>query len=308
MSLDLSGLNNLNLSEAHTSEPKSGVVMVHPKECYVIEQVRVEIDPEKVKELAASIDEIGIETPIKVYPKDNKGYLIHNGEHRWAAANLLGLTELPVFVDEKAKLIEHKGKKLRSKEAIIGQASDNLHRNELTPLDIAHTLSVLLDPPYSMKKGEIAKSFAKPAAWVSRHLNIADLSPFLTQHVKKGLTRNVEVIELLHKIEKIDSAKCKTLIGGEDLSRKFLNEELKRLQTLDVVSGVDSELDEVKDEPLSVTANAEPVSKSIKKHKGTYFKDGAFYDDGELALVIDRGSVDSLIAQLEAWKIAHKDF
>lgn len=81
------------------------------------------IDPDKVKQLADSIEKIGMLMPITVAYDDTVTRLVA-GAHRLAAAKRLRMSEVPavVLVAEDARLR-------------LAEIAENLHRNELTALE-----------------------------------------------------------------------------------------------------------------------------------------------------------------------------
>lgn len=104
-------------------------------------QPRREFDAKKLEELSRSIREQGILQPLLVRPS-GEGYEIVAGERRWRAAQLAGLTEVPVVVRE---LSEREARQL----ALI----ENLQREDLNLLDevdaklalVAETLQLPLE-------------------------------------------------------------------------------------------------------------------------------------------------------------------
>lgn len=79
------------------------------------------VDADAVKVLAASMDKIGLRTPITIRsPNDSECYLVA-GRHRLEAAKLLGWDEIECFVLDCSE-----------DEAEMWEISENLHRAELT--------------------------------------------------------------------------------------------------------------------------------------------------------------------------------
>ena len=62
------------------------------------DQPRHEFDENALNELAASIREIGIITPITVREMPSGHYQIIAGERRWRASQLAGLTSMPAYI------------------------------------------------------------------------------------------------------------------------------------------------------------------------------------------------------------------
>ena len=89
------------------------------------------LNPEKVIALAASMEEIGLQTPITVYEQKNKMILV-SGRHRLAAAIQLSWDAIPCLV-------------LRCNEIDVSlwQIAENFYRNELTVLERANSIEAL---------------------------------------------------------------------------------------------------------------------------------------------------------------------
>jgi ParB family chromosome partitioning protein len=101
-------------------------------------QARQAFDEERLKALADSLKRSGVREPIIVTPHGAEAgrFEIVAGERRWRAAQLAGLTEIPCIVD--AKLVEKKDK-------LLAQAEENLHRENLNPVEEAAVLAQLME-------------------------------------------------------------------------------------------------------------------------------------------------------------------
>ena len=64
-------------------------------------QPRTRMDPQSIAELADSIRSQGLIQPILVRPVEGGKYEIIAGERRWRAAQLAGLTQVPVVMRER---------------------------------------------------------------------------------------------------------------------------------------------------------------------------------------------------------------
>jgi ParB/RepB/Spo0J family partition protein len=86
------------------------------------------------------------------------------GERRWRAFVLKGWKNIPSIVRE-----------LSDKEAHDITTIENLQREDLSPIEEAESIQVLLDDGRDAK--EIADRIGKPVSWVLRRARIAELSP-----------------------------------------------------------------------------------------------------------------------------------
>ena len=89
-------------------------------------QPRTDFDEAALNELAASIREIGIITPVTLRQMGENDYQIIAGERRWRAAQLAGLATVPAYIRtaEDEKVMEM---------ALV----ENIQREDLNPIEIA---------------------------------------------------------------------------------------------------------------------------------------------------------------------------
>ena len=85
-------------------------------------QPRQTFEGEELEELAKSVKEQGILTPLLV-SKTERGYRLIAGERRWRAAQKAGLTRVPVVVRETTPA--------QSLELAL---IENIHRKDLNPI------------------------------------------------------------------------------------------------------------------------------------------------------------------------------
>ena len=88
-------------------------------------QPRTDFDEAALNELAASIREIGLITPVTLRQMGESDYQIIAGERRWRAAQLAGLTTIPAYIRtaEDEKVMEM---------ALV----ENIQREDLNPIEI----------------------------------------------------------------------------------------------------------------------------------------------------------------------------
>ena len=129
-------------------------------------QPRTRMDEGALAELAESIRSQGIMQPILVRPVDAlKGrYEIIAGERRFRAAQLAGLTEVPVLVREVAD--EH-----AAAMALI----ENIQREDLNPLEEAHGVKRLLDE-FGLTHEQAASAIGRSRSATSNLLRLLNLA------------------------------------------------------------------------------------------------------------------------------------
>ena len=133
-------------------------------------QPRVHFDEESLAELAASIREIGVLQPVLVRPHPDGGYELLAGERRWRAARRAGLSVIPAIV----RVTDELGSVER---ALV----ENLHRQDLTPLEEAAAYSQLVDD-FGFTHEQIAMRVGKSRSAITNTLRLMSLPPTI-QHL-----------------------------------------------------------------------------------------------------------------------------
>jgi ParB family transcriptional regulator, chromosome partitioning protein len=182
-------------------------------------QPRLEFDAEPLKELAATIAERGVRSPVSVraHPKDPGRWMLNYGARRLRASKLVGLKEIPAFVDQAADSYD--------------QVIENEQREGLKPLELA--LFVQRELKKGLSQAEIAKRLGKSATYVTFVRAMIDPPAWLMDVYRAGRCRNAgQLYELrrLHEAapEQIERqlASCER-IGRAEIEQLKLNATLK---------------------------------------------------------------------------------
>ncbi len=194
------GLNALLQSD----EPISSEVKVQGKETVSelkimdIEpnttQPRKDFDDEKISELADSIKEHGVISPILVQKSENGFYKIIAGERRWRASKLAGKKTIPAIIKDYNK-----------EEFYEVSLIENLQRQDLNPVEEALGYKRLMDE-FGFTQEEVAKKLSKSRSSVANSLRLLNLEK--------------EVMELLRE-GKISTGHAKVLLGLSDKKRQI---------------------------------------------------------------------------------------
>lgn len=141
-----------------------------------------------LKELAATIEQRGVKTPISVRENQEASgrYIINHGARRFRASRMVKKDTIPAFVDNDYLEAD--------------QVIENLQRNELTAREIADFIGRELAK--GQKKGSIAKAIGKSNAFVSQHVTLLDLPEPIAKVFKSGRASDVTVINELVKLHK----------------------------------------------------------------------------------------------------------
>jgi len=136
-------------------------------------QPRKTFDEESIAELAASIREHGVITPI-IVREVLKGYEIIAGERRWRAAQRNNLATVPAvvrsFTDQQVMEI-----------ALI----ENLQREDLNAMEIAMAYQNLIDT-FSLTQEELSARVGKSRSHIANFLRLLNLPDEVKEHVSRG--------------------------------------------------------------------------------------------------------------------------
>ena len=125
-------------------------------------QPRREMDTEALEELANSIRAQGVLQPIIVRPIGDK-YEIIAGERRWRAAQLAGLTEIPVLI-----------RAMPDETAIAIALIENIQRENLNPIEESLALQRLIEE-FGMTHQQVAEAVGKSRTTITNLLRLLNL-------------------------------------------------------------------------------------------------------------------------------------
>jgi len=136
-------------------------------------QPRTRMAPEALNELAESIRAQGIVQPILVRPFQNDFEIIA-GERRWRAAQIAGLTEVPVIVRD-----------IPDQAAMAVALIENIQREGLSPIEEAAGLKRLQEE-FHLTHQEIASHIGRSRVMVTNLLRLLGLAPEVRAFLEEG--------------------------------------------------------------------------------------------------------------------------
>ena len=187
------------------------------------EGIRQIIDKKPIDELVASIRQHGILQPIVVETLEGGRYKLQIGSRRMAAARIIGLEKVPALVlDER----------LEAEKSIAIMLVENLHREDLDPIDEAEAYATLKD--MGTKVSAIARLVGKERTYVSHALRLLRLHPKVREAVRQRTIPREHALALLRlepeqQITLAEEIREKglTLVETRDRVRGLLGKELK---------------------------------------------------------------------------------
>ncbi len=246
-------------------------------------QPRKKFDDNALTELADSIRQHGVITPVLVRPMTDGSYQLVAGERRWRAARMAGLSELPALIKE-----------LSDSEAMELALVENLQREDLDPVEEAEGYRVLMET-YGLTQEQVAERVNKSRPAVANAVRLLSLPKEVRMMVSQGTLSSGHARALL-AVE--DKARMKQLAGEiikkdmtvRDVERLVKAEKQERSDTTDAAAGKkqplrDSFYTEIE---LALLAEIGRKVRITETGKGQGIMEISFYDKQDLADIASR--------------------
>lgn len=136
-------------------------------------QPRRSIDAQALEELAASIEALGVVQPVIVRQVEG-GYELIAGERRWLAAQKAGFTAIPAIVRQASDV-----------ESLELALVENIMRQELSPVDEAYALKVLLED-LGVTQESLAARLGRSRSAIANKIRLLDLPAPIQEALAKG--------------------------------------------------------------------------------------------------------------------------
>ena len=177
-------------------------------------QPRTNMGAESLQELAASIKVQGVIQPILVRQLSDESYEIIAGERRWRAAQIAGLSHVPVLV-----------RSVPDKVALAMALIENIQRENLNPLEEAIGIQRLIDE-FDMTHQTAAEAVGRSRSAASNLLRLLKLP---------------HVIQTMLMENKMDMGHARALLGLEGaqqiaIAHRIVQEQLSVRQAESLVS------------------------------------------------------------------------
>ncbi len=181
-----------------------GVDQIEPNK----NQPRRTFNEQSLSELADSIREFGIIQPIIVRRLNGEErYEIITGERRFRAAKQVGLTSIPAIINVN----------IDDTSSLVMALIENIHRENLSPIEQAHTYKQLLDE-FNITHEDLSKKVGKSRATITNSIRILNLPVSVQKLIDEGkvTTGHAKVLVSLKKAD--DQLLIAELIIKNDLS------------------------------------------------------------------------------------------
>ena len=154
---------------SYFAEVPIGDVVPNPR------QPRTVFDEDSLRELAESIEEVGLLQPVVVRPLPGDRYELVMGERRWRAGQQAGLDAIPAIVRETE---DH--------ELLRDALLENLHRAQLNPLEEAAAYQQMLED-FGCTQDELSQRIKRSRPQISNTIRLLRLPPTIQRRVAAGV-------------------------------------------------------------------------------------------------------------------------
>jgi ParB family chromosome partitioning protein len=170
-----------------------------------------------IRELAASIREVGILQPLVVRPTPG-GFELIAGERRLRAAKEAGLERVPVLIRQAAE-----------DESMELALVENLQRENLSPLETAAAYQALMDG-FGLTRERLARRLGKSRAAVTNTLRLVQLPESIQALLNEGKLSEGHARALLGLETGVQMTRLAQRVGAEKLSVRRTEELVREMQ------------------------------------------------------------------------------
>ena len=187
-------------------------------------QPRIDMRPETLEELAASIKAQGVVQPIVVRPiaapaaGESQRYEIIAGERRWRAAQIAGLANIPAVI-----------RRIPDEAAIAVALIENIQRESLNPLEEARALERLITE-FELTHAQAAEAVGRSRAAVSNLLRLLELAPEVGALLERRELEMGHARALLALAARRQQAEVAMIVAKKSLSVRETEALVRRMQ------------------------------------------------------------------------------
>jgi len=137
-------------------------------------QPRTQFKEEAIRELAASIQELGVIQPITVRKTKDDTFQLVSGERRFRASKLLELKTIPAYI-----------RVANDQEALEMALVENIQRQDLDPIEIALSYQRLIDD-IQLTQEQMSQRVGKKRSTIANYLRLLKLDPLVQTGMRDG--------------------------------------------------------------------------------------------------------------------------
>lgn len=193
------------------------------------DQPRRTFDEEALQELAQSISEHGVISPITLRKDADKRYMIIAGERRFRAAKIAGLNSIPAYI-----------RTAKDEQVMEWALIENIQREDLDAIEIALAYQRLMDE-YNLTQERMSERVGKKRATVANYLRLLKLPAEIQLGIKE---------------KKIDMGHARAILGSTSpelqlsIYKRILQNGLSVRKVEELVSAIKPEKKERKNKVI----------------------------------------------------------
>ena len=211
------------------------------------DQPRHDFDAEALEELAQSIKEHGVISPITLRKNASNNYMIIAGERRYSASKMAGLETIPAYV-----------RTAKDEQVMEWALIENIQREDLNAIEIALAYQKLMDD-HQLTQEKMADRVGKKRATVANYLRLLKLPAEIQLGIKE---------------KKIDMGHARAILGSPspeqqlDIYKKILQNDLSVRKVEELVTNAKQEAKS----PKSVQTKYEKQQQLLEQKLGRKVK------------------------------------
>lgn len=158
------------------------------------DQPRHTFDEEALQELADSIREHGVISPITLRKNDDGTYMIIAGERRFRASKLAGLKTIPAYI-----------RTAKDEQVMEWALVENIQREDLDAIEIALAYQRLMDE-YQLTQEKMSEKVGKKRATIANYLRLLRLPAEIQMGIKE---------------KKLDMGHARAILGSKSAEQQL---------------------------------------------------------------------------------------
>lgn len=218
-------------------------------------QPRTQFNEDNLKELASSIQELGIIQPITVRKTGFNSFQLVSGERRYRASKMIGLATVPAYV-----------RIANDQESLEMALVENIQRQDLDPIEIGLSYQRLIDE-ISLTQEQLSQRVGKKRSTIANYMRLLKLDPIVQTGMRDGFLSmghgraiiNVEnredQLDLYQKVIKGDLSVRKTEALVKQLKSPAV--EKQKVHTPPYLAEGEQEIGAFFDAEVKITFNSE---------------------------------------------------
>ncbi|MGB1902014.1 MAG: ParB/RepB/Spo0J family partition protein, partial [Flavobacteriaceae bacterium] len=180
-------------------------------------QPRLKFNDEQLKELAASIQELGVIQPITVRKINENKFQLLSGERRFRASKILGKTSIPAYI-----------RLANDQETLEMALVENIQRQDLDPIEIAMSYQRLMEE-VKLTQDQMSQRVGKKRSTIANYLRLLKLDPIIQTGMRDGFISMGHGRAIINVLKPTDQLSIYEQIIAKKLSVRATEDLVKSL-------------------------------------------------------------------------------